>query len=808
MKSITMFIRIARRNKITSLVTLLGLVLGIAGAVLIYQYVCFEQNYDSHHKKAENIYRVAYDRYRNGILQWQTANSFYPVGQYLEDNYSEVLDHAVIRRNYDINLTIDEPNDKKSFNEEVAYFASPSFFNLYTYEFIHGNGDVLLDENTMIISDRIAKKYFGSENPVDKSIIVNNKEQYLVKGVFREQKANSTIKSDFFFSFCTYLSKNKWVETNWGYDYFHSYLLFREGVDVEQFTEKAFPEMLEKHNGKSNAENGIIDNFYLQNTKDIHLSSNIEYETTVPGNAKAISALLIFSLFFILIAWVNYANLSSAIAVKRAKEVGVKKLLGVPFAKLFWQFIFESLLFNLVALVFATILIVAAQPLLIDYIDNTSIWEIFEMKHYLIATLIFIFGVVLSALYPAFVLSNYQPAQVLKGRLANNKEGIRVRQVLLIFQFVVSLVLITGTLIITRQVYYLLNKDMGVDCINTIAIKAPSTDVNPEQQSETLKSLRKALLRLPEINNITSTTDIPGREIENWYWCYKQGMLPKDGDGHFRIDVDIDYQDVFDLPVIAGRMFGKQDRYDHDKIVINLRALRRIGFESPQDAINKYVNIGGGKMHKIIGVVNDFHYKSIKIDAIPLVLTLNQMPKKYLVMSFSNLKAIQKRINTKELSKLFNQFFPEKPFNYEYLEDKMMTELKPDKTFALVFTIFSIMALTITIIGVVGLMLVMIQAKMIELSIRKVNGARLYDIYRKFFMSIIKEFVVGMIISLPISYFVFSKWFLSNYIYRVALNPFYFIIPIVMVLFLISSVIYIQSLRAFQKPIYSVLNQE
>ena len=787
--SLKIFFRNIKRNKIVSLINITGLVLGITSTVLILEYVFYERSYDSFHKKADNIYRVVYNRYRGETLLWKTANSFYPTGKFMKTNFQEVTNYFNLIRNYNIEVSrTDEKGTKTSFFEEKTYYVSTSVFNILTLPLIKGSDSCLSAPNTVVLSEKAVKKYFGSEDPIGKIIKVNNRDIYTITGVFKDIPANSHIRTDLLFSFTTIIDRSPQLMNNWYYDYNYTYLQLARGTDFKCFEKKAFTTMIKNNYQDILKPNNERDEYYLQPVRSIHLHSAIEYEAEPPGNGRGVSILFGFSIFFLIIAWINYINLVTARSVERAKEIGIKKINGTPDKLLIFQFISEAFIFNLICLLISIVLILLLNPLFKQLTGIEILNLVFDLKFWLIALLVFISGVLISSIYPAFVLTSFQPLKVIKGKYTNSRDGLLFRKMLVTFQLFVSISLLIGTGIIYKQVNYLMQKDIGYKYNSTIILKAPRTNEDQTVYQNKILLFRESLERNPEVKGFTFISDAPCQEINNWFACYRKGFDSSTENAYFRTDIDYEFIRFFGIRLLAGRDFTIEDKQDQTKLIINMKALNRLGYKTPEDAVGQFVKDGPDREYQIIGVVDDFNYYSTKVEAVPTIFTQRDDSKLYAAIKYNGDRlTIQPLIN--KIKPEYNRIFPGSAFEYLLLEDSMENVIKPDRTFALVFGVFSILAIIIGIIGILGLTIITINQNVKQLGIRKVLGADLLSLFGILSKRLIWEFVIAVVIAVPLSVYVYEKWVLNSYFYHIHLNWTYFVYPViilVLVLFIVT----------------------
>lgn len=803
------FFRSQRKHKVISVINLAGLTIGILSALFILEYVFFERSFDNYHEKGSRVVRVAYDRYQNGKLQWKTANSCYPIGQLLKDQYSEVEDWAVLVRKYNITVSYENVvGDKVFYNEAKNYYASNSLFNLFTIPLLEGGAKCIEQPNTVAISERAAQRYFGREDPLGKVLVVNNNERYTVTAVYRNIPANSHLQSDFLFSLTTYTNPRPQLNHEWRNDLFHTYLLMAPGVDPAEFCNRAMPDLIaQNYQDIVEAEN-IRDVYYFQPIPDIHLHSNIEYETEPPGNAKIMNILFWFAIFLLAVAWINYINLVTAQSLERAREIGIKKINGARKISLVWQFLSEALLFNVGSFVITLGLFLLINPFF-KSVTNIQDFNLFLEPAFLkIGILIFLSGIALSSIYPALILSSYKPVAVLKGKFKNTSQGLMFRKGLITVQFIISIALLIGTLVAFHQASYLMKKDMGVDYNSTLVVRAPRTNDNSETRMSKLELFKNRVTQFPEVADFTFTSDIPGEEITNFLGGWRKGFDRSDIKYYYQIAVDDQYMDFFKIKLLAGRKFHKNETYEQHTLILNKLAAKRFGYENPEEAVGKILVRGGDNEWQIIGLVDDFYYRSVKLEPMPTVITLNRGRYLYMALRLRNTQHGSFASLVSKLKKDYQSIYPNQPFDYFSLDNKMMMDLKPDKTFASVFTLFSVLAILVAVIGIVGLILITINQNLKELGIRKALGAELGHVSGLLSKQLLVQFLIAMALAIPLSYYGYQNWFLAAYIHRIELDWWFFVMPVIVLSIVIASVVIILARRAFRMNVRDVLQYE
>lgn len=792
-----------KRHKGLSFISMLGIILGHIVFFLIVSYAWYDKSYDKFHKNADNIYRISYSRYDQGTMQYNTANSFFPTGRYLKENCPGVSNYTTIARNYNITVSSDNTsNHPFYFNEEKAYYAAASFLSVFSYPVIKGNPNDLDRPNTVFITQNIAKKYFGEQDAIGKTIKVNGNTIYAVAGILKDLPSNTHLKFNFLFSLSTHINQLKnWIDITdhwYGYDLFYTYIQLKEGAD-ETAVKKMLPSMVEKNYGDQLRGAKQRDIFAIQKVTDIHLYSNIEWETEKPGNGQAINILIGFAAFILLITWINYINLISSQAVERAKEVGIRKTLGASNSSVLLKFFTEMATVNMFSI------FIAAVSLIVIYLITPRPTPVFPTEIYTdihFWQTIFITsaaGVFLTSSISSVMIAKFNPIDVLKGKLIISDKSLFLRKSLIAFQFIVSFILITGALIVYDQSAFLMKKDKGLDHASVVSVKFPKI-LGPGDNPEDLSNnFRQQLKGLKWVKDFTLATDMPEKEIETFGSMYRPQMGPSDEKAYFRIGVDDNYFHFFDIKLLAGRLFSKNMATDRSSIILNESAVRKLGFNTPSEAIGFTVKTGGKNEGKIIGVINDFNYRSVKVKPVATMFNYQVEASYFGIKLYSNDLDLQDHLS--DLNKIYSGLFPGNPFEYTFLDDAMKQDLQPDLDFARIFGAFSIMSIIISLIGLLGLVIVDLNQRIKELGIRKVIGASFKDILTLVMHKFSIPLGIALIIGIPTSAWGFSTWINNYYIYHIPLSAWYFIIPAIMLPLLAALVILVQVVRVDRQKV-------
>jgi len=512
---------------------------------------------------------------------------------------------------------------------------------------------------------------------------------------------------------------------------------------------------------------------------DIHLTSHVMQEYELNGSRDSVNFLLIIALFIIIIAWVNYINLSTARAMDRAKEVALRKVVGGIRGQLTAQFFLETLLLNLAAIIIALGLVEVTLPLFSRMTGTPfsfSIWR--EGWFWAVMPALFTAGVFLSGFYPVAVISSFKPASVLKGKLAASAGGIKLRKILVVFQFVMALVLIAGTFTVYRQIEFMRSRDLGFSMEQTLVVRAPC--VRDEGFKGKIVTFKETLLSDSKVNKFCVATEVPGRQI-----LWDAGAIHKEGDPSDRgknyqiVGIDYDFVDFFDLEILHGRNFSKEFPTDDKALILNETAVKWMGFESPEAAVGQRVNYWG-ELYPIVGVLKDFHQQSLKMAFEPHIFWLLPYGRGYRGVFAVKIDPRDAEETVRRVRSRYEAFFPGNPFDSFFLDDYYDQQYKADELFGKVIGIFSFLAIFVTGLGIFGLSSFVSVQRTKEIGIRKVLGANVSQILFLLITDFLVLIAVSFIIAFPLSYLGINGW-LNAFAYRMSLNPVLFLLPLLVV---------------------------
>jgi len=685
------YIKTALRNIIAekkySFINIFGLAIGMTACILILLWVFEEMNYDKHNQKYDRIYRAIRD---------EKAMTPSPLGPKLMQDLPEVESAARFIKQDEVLISYETQN----FLENNFLWADPEIFDILTISMIRGNSKIT-DPNSILISKKMAKKYFSDEDAIGKMIKVNEKINFMVAGIFEDIPENSHLKINFVVPYLTFFKNTNNNINNWFTNFSYTYFLLKEGinpVDVEnklgevidiQMINSLPPEVL------STLEKPYPRIFHLQALSDIHLRSHLRQEIEPNGDIKYIYLFAAIAIMILIIACINYVNLSTARAGKRGKEVGIRKVAGAERKQLINQFFSESIVLTIIAMTLSIILTELILPLFNQLSGRQINFNIFTNPIYLIGLLAIAIFVGFSAgFYPALNLSGFQPITVLKGSFFRSKKGQALRNILVIIQFTITIFLIISTLIMRNQLHFVQNVEMGYSKEQIITV--PISDRNIHQQIDAVKA---ELLRLPDIQQVSTSAELPNA-ITTFTTAEWSGQ---NQDQEFTINyntVDENYIDLFDIKIIKGRNFSSEITSDKNGVfLINETAMKTANFANPFEVNFFHWN---NKSGPIVGIVKDFHFQSLHHPIEPL----------YLYFEPGNFSSISIKFESRDIhttishiEDIFNKFSPAYPFQYSFFDEEFAKIYKADEQLMKIFTSFAILAIAIACMGLFGLIL-------------------------------------------------------------------------------------------------------
>ena len=757
------------RYKGFSLINIASLTIGIIGCLVISLFVWDELQFDKTIKGGENIYRIYEERNDNNSITY--AACVPPAfATFVKQQYPEVETTARILMSGDKYLT--EVGDKRAY-EEKGWFAEASFFQVFPFRFIKGDpATALAAPSTVVISEDLANKYFGNEDPVGKTIKINKKD-YAVRGVLAKLPGHFHFDFHYLMSLSSAGIPKEGME-KWTWHQFYTYVKLKPGSDVQQLQNK-FQAYVKKEIHPTLKQVGSTFLPLFQSLKNIHLqSSDFIYDNAIRGNETYVKGLTIIALFVLVIACFNFINLATARSFRRAKEIGVRKVVGAERQQLVFQFIGETVLLSVLSMIIATVATLLIVPSLNEFTGKSISFNPFANP--LLALLILVAGVVigiLAGIYPALMLSGFQPIKVLKNmKLSGSSVGTGwLRKALVVIQFGLSALLIVSSTIVYRQIKYLNNKDIGFNKEQVVYFQVRDSLANNPKTLETFKS---ELKRSPNIVSVTSGYGLPGDQ-----YAGDRIIIPgKDGDKEHAANVfigDYDYVKTLGLKLIAGRDFSKDMSTDAEEaFIINETAVKELGFGSPEKALGQRMNwnkwipdsLHPVKQGKVIGVVQDFHYKSLheKVTASVIQIYPPVVFKVAVKLKTADIKSTIAYIND-----TWNKFSPGYPMDYKFMDETYGKMYKNEEKLGSLLLIFTIMAIVVGCMGLFALAALSAEQRTKEIGIRKVLGASAFNIVGLLSKDFLTLILIASLIAFPVAWWAMNSW-LKDFPYRVNIS--------------------------------------
>lgn len=762
------YLRIAFRNqaknKFFSIINIWGLAIGLAISVLIINYVSYEYSFDNMHHQHDRIYRVQSQFYEGEVLTDDWATSSFGYGSAIDNEMTGIEDYVRIGvQNMEQTVSYKE---KRSRENGIAFTGS-SFFSVFDFQLKKGNlADQLVRPNTVVITPQVAQRFFKNEDPIGKMLTFATGSFFReceVTGVLEEFPQNSHIKFDYLIS---YESLPDWMKEFWYLHEAYTYLLLSPGKDPHDI-ERQFPEMAEKYKTRDALKNKIWAVSLVPLT-DIHLNPQKQYERETKGNERSLITLIVIAVVILFTAWINYINLTTARSMERAKDVGVRKVSGAFRFQLVRQYMIESWIVNLVAIVLAGLLVLLLRPFFNQLIGQDVGFYILESpKFWLSAFVVLMIGIVASGFYPAFVITRVKPSLILKGNYFNSGTAGTTRQVLVVFQFAASLFLICGTFIIYKQVRFMEQQELGVNIDQTIVLKYPVTRENLEQK---VTHFADNLEEEPIVKSVAVAGSVPGVEVA----CFASNRLQGDQTQHRlyeMLTVDDHFIETFDFELIAGRSFQKGFGNERENLLINESALETLGFTNPPEALGKRIILEGEEDPvTIIGVVENWHQRGLGNAHTPIMFLLNGRLG-WVGPRYIAIKTTGRNYDTvlQLLEERWASYFPEASFDYFFLDHFFDQQYKTDRRFGQIVSIFTGLAFFIAIMGLWALAAFTASRKVKEVGVRKVLGAQVKHVVYLFSKEIVLLILIALAVAAPLSAWVMDKW-LMNYAFRVQIS--------------------------------------
>ena len=790
------------RNKLTAFINIAGLALAMMCSILIYLFVNDELHYDQYNSKADRTYRVTRNFLnREGVASLHLANVAPPIGPLVKNDFGEI---EVMARAINYGLVIGQEENgelTKNFSENFLFVVEPDIFKIFDIAVKSGDAATALTRPfTVMLSEKTARKFFADGNALGKRLRANNQFDLEVTGVYEDFPVQAHWHPEYMVSFSTLDDTNIYgrtnLETNWGNNSFGTYILLEEGTDPKK-VETAFPEFLNKHFGAfAKANFGAPPDFlasksttlFLQKLTDIHLRSHLDDELEVNGNINNVYMMAVIGLFIVLIACFNFINLSTARATKRAKEVGMRKVVGAFKNQLIVQYLSESVMIAIFALILGLGFSKVSINWLNTFTGKSLSFSLMNDWPLLLGLIGFSIVVgILAGLYPALVLSGFKPVLVLKGQQGSAKGNGLLRKSLVVAQFSISIVLLIATAITFQQLGYLNNRNLGYNKDQVVTL--PYYD----ELSDSYESFYNELVKFSGIKILGRSSRIPtGRLLDS------QGPpLIMKGDSLVNstvttkyVTVDFDFFKTYDIGFAAGRDFSKEIPTDDTlAFIVNESAAKSYGWKDLNDAINKDFNYGG-TTGKLIGIVKDFHFESLHQQIVPLVFYIGNYNNISVKIAGTDMKQ-----GMEHLERIWKEFLPKRPFSYTFLSDNYRKLYDDEQKQGQLFTIFSGLAIFIACLGLFGLATFNTMQRVKEIGIRKVLGASVPSILTLLSKEIVVLILLANLLAWPLAWFFMNKW-LDSFAYHIDMDLAIYFLSAIAAILLALVTVSTQTIRA------------
>jgi putative ABC transport system permease protein len=743
-----------RKQKGYSLINLSGLAIGMACCLLILLFVQDELSYDRYHENAERIYRVIIDAEIGGSLSQLALCPFAAPPVFAE----EIPEVEAYVRLVGIGRRQIIEYQEQSFEEEGIFLADETFFDIFTHKFLDGHQDNVLNEpGSVVLTQDTAQRLFGDEDALGKTLTFAPVGDLHVTGIIQNVPRNSHFHFNYLISFKSLSEQQRAGLEQWLSVQGYAYLLLDKQADVQAVRDK-IPEIVENHTGQQARKFGISMQFRIQKMTDIHLYSNIQGEIEPNGSIIYVYVFSAIALFILLIACINFMNLSTARSSNRAREVGLRKVFGAFRKNLVGQFLSESMLISLASLILALGLASLALPLFNTFSGKEMTAGVL-FQPIIVAGMLFLilFSGLMAGSYPAFFLSGFQPIAVFRGVLSKGAKSSVLRRVLVVFQFSLSVALIIGTGIVLRQIDYMKNKDLGFDKENMLVV--------PVQTPETARNhvgIKTELLQNPNITQATFSSGVPGRTGE-LRLMVPEGKTESETFSMYIFRCDYDYIPAYGMRLLSGRNFSTDFSTDADAAyIVNEVAARKFGW-TPDEAVDKKLAFAEGRPGQIIGVVSDFHFQPLSEEIEPMALMLEKQALAFVSMRIDprNMSAAIDFVREK-----WTGLEPGHEFDYFFLDEDLATRYASEDRLSDILSLFALLAIVIACLGLLGLASYTAEQRTREIGIRKVLGASTNSVILKLSKEFVKWVLIANVIAWPLTYWIMRNYWLSGFPYR------------------------------------------
>lgn len=803
-------IKIALRNLVKfkgyASINIAGLAIGVAACLLILQFVLDEFSYDIHHVNSENIYRVD-THFFLGDKNHKSGSTPSPLAWAMKKDFPEVVESTRIYKVPDVDKWLLTYEDQ-SFFEKIGVFADSNFFDVLTYDFLLGNPETALQNPfSVVISDEVATKLFGDENAIGKTIEINSswgENDYQITGVFDSKKNKSHLEASIYISGMSgNIGRRYYHLQEWGgNNLFYTYIRLKEGTNPQAFTAK-IPDWLEKNAGERFREIGIHKEHYLTPISDIYLKSEGGNWFGKKGDINFLWILISVAAFILLIACINFMNLATAKATLRAKEVGVRKVIGATRKTLIGQFMSEAFLYATIAVVIAYVIAELALPIFNQLVDKNLTVNLLDFKVLGWLLIFILVTTFVAGSYPALYLSSFSPVKIFRNNFGNKLSSQQIRKGLVVLQFIISIALIQGILVINEQMSFIQSKNLGYDPEAKIVIPVSTWEVY-----EKFEPLRNELLKNNQIENIAAASSYPGEINLESYFYFKGGQTPDEGFHVYNSVVTPEFMEMMDFELVKGRFFDRSRLADTTRTaVISEAAMRGIGFNLDNVIGQRIFREWSGQRFEweVIGVIKDYHARSLHSEIQGQVFDWNPSWVSNYIIASANTQNLPQLLNSMEQT--WSKINPEVPFEFQFMEERLQQNYDADLRMSGLIFWGTLLAIFISCLGLLGLAAFAAERREKEIGVRKVLGASIPNIVAMLSKDFLKLIIIALIIAIPLSWYGMNQW-LDDFAYRIDIQWWMFALAGIFAIGVTLLTVGFQSVKAaLTNPIQSLRNE-
>ncbi len=798
-------IRNLQKRKLFSFINIFGLTIGLAACLVILKYIDFETSYDKFQVNASRLFRVTSTAIKNNQKDLTYVVSSYGLGPAMVADVPGIERYIRVHPMYGGTVVSfeDQGGNVNAFHEDNVLIVDSTFFRSFTYQPVEGNLTTALDDpNSIVITRSIAKKYFGDKDPMGKTMTLSGgwvDGSYSVSAVIDDVPGNTSLHFDILVPmhniFLTYQYKH---DDGWSWNNWITYVELAKGAKKETVM-KELPAFTEKKVDIHNRPKAktIIN---LQPLRDMHLQPGLELDSGTLSKSSIYFFGLV-ALFILFIAWINYINLSTARAMERSREVGIKKAIGALRGQIAGQFFLESVLINFAGIVLALGLALILLPVLAGIIVKKLYFDFSDIRLWLILAGLLIIGSIASGAYPALILSSFRFRNGLKSGAENRTFSLR--KVLVVFQFAASLILIAGTFAVYRQISFMQSRNKGMQMDQVQVVSGPYR-MNQKEATEKLKIFKDEVEKLPGVTGAATSAQIPGGGY-NWGTSIrKSGTQPEDSKSGSIVWVDPDFINLYQMKFLAGHNFNPEVTSDMQSVIINDASLEAFGLGTPRQALDEKVIMGGDTCN-IIGVLKNYNWNSLKSEVTPFLFRADTISTHDISIHLAGGASLKPTIE--KIGKIYKDLIPSEPYKYYFLDDFFNSQYKSENQFNKIFGLFAVLAVIISCLGLWGLASYTTTQRLKEIGIRKTLGASTGNIVYLLSAQFLPLVVVASVVALPLSWYGMYSW-LNGFAYRIGLRWDLFLTPVVILTLIALLTVSVQVIRGAATNPANVLRSE